>query len=211
MRAASSKALLGVMFLAAAFASGVGCTFLISFDDMPKKDAGAAPTDTTTSPQPTDTEPTSVPTTTTPTTTATTPPPDASVSSGCDRSLDLSRLSGCEHFAVPNAQICADNIDFAPYPYPGPASRDLVTCNAGSATCVQHCSGACAHLPDGVPDECDPCIGKTDGAYCGSELAWGTKGANVLIHCSRGAMSTSPGPQSCPTTCIAGGGAARCS
>jgi hypothetical protein len=61
-------------------------------------------------------------------------------------------------------------------------------------------------MPDGEPDECDPCGARNDGAYCGTELGWGTKTANLLVHCSNHAVVASPGPQVCTNPCASGSG-----
>jgi hypothetical protein len=185
------------------------CTFLITFDDQPKHDAGplTSPTNTNASSSGVDPFPT---TTTSPT--GTVQPFDAGPPIGsCDTSLDPRQVLGCEHFSVQGAQVCADNPDFTD-PYTSTISRDLITCDAPNAVCIQHCASRCAHLPDGFPDQCDTCSSRSlsDGDYCGSELGWVPKDANLLVHCRSGAMSQSSPPEVCLGTCVAASGLAHC-
>src|SRR5262245_34810816 len=98
---------MGRGFLLGGVLCSVGCTFLITFDDKPAKDAGAAPTSTTTFEPPPQFPPPLPPPHPTP------PPP----LDPCDRTLDLTKVDGCSAFTVPNAQICADRSYFAPYPF----------------------------------------------------------------------------------------------
>jgi hypothetical protein len=183
------------------------CTLLITFDDQPKHDAGPSPTTSNSSSSGEDPFPSA-----TPTTTSTAPPPDAGLPIGsCDNSLDPSKVLGCDNFGVQGAQVCADNPQLED-PYTSTISRDLITCNPPSAVCIQHCASRCAHLPEGFPDQCDTCSSRSlsDGDYCGSELGWISKDANILVHCRSGAISQSAPPQACAGTCVTGGGTARC-
>jgi hypothetical protein len=181
-------------------------------DATPKKtatpDAGYNP-----DPEPTDTV-SPYPTNTTPTSTTTVPydsgPPPSS--SGCDTSLNLTQVPGCNHF-IAGARACADNTNLQPYPFTTTKPHDVVTCNGTNASCVQHCTALCAHMPSGFPDECDNCAGKVDGTYCGTEMgSWQTKNNNLLVQCRSGVFQTSPAPINCINGCQsgAGRGTARC-
>ncbi len=159
---------------------GAGCTFLISFDDVPQTDAGGAEASVR-QPEPRDAE---------------IPEPsladagDASatvpVTPACDTTFPLSQVKGCEAF-VEGGQICADNPGLTAYP--GDRSTDVVTCSkTQGATCVRHCI-ACAHLPEGFPDQCDQCIGKPNGKYCGTDMGWQPQNFRLLVTCTNERMS----------------------
>ena len=202
---AAARTAAAVALLGASIAAAVGCTFLITFDDVPKRDAGTptatSPPDTTT--PPIDTIPTSTPFD------SGLPP----TSESCDTSLNRAQVNGCDQFSVPDAQVCAHDSSLSPYPFTSTVERDLVTCNEGAATCIVHCATRCVGLPSGSPDQCDHCAGRTNGLYCGSELSWVTKDSNLLVQCSSGAVATTPAPTRCTNTCVPGSpaGSARCS
>ena len=194
-----ARVLAGASMAAGVALAGGGCTLLVSFDDVPVRDAGAADSARIT--------PTATATATT-TAPPPPPPPDASPTDPCDRTLDLSRVKGCDTF-VANAQVCADHPAFAPYPFTSTRERDVVTCNKPDAICVEHCPTACAHLPAGFPDDCDRCAGKPDGEYCGSEMGWDARSYGLLVRCSAGRVAGTP--TACAVGCITGaGGTARC-
>lgn len=178
MRRALSTAL-GIAVTGALFVLGAGCTFLISFDDVPQSDAGGAPLDSSPGPQPSrdgDVEPA---------------PGDAGappipVTPACDTTFPLDQVKGCASF-VEGGQICADNPGLTAYP--GDRSTDVVTCSkTQGATCVRHCV-ACAHLPSGFPDQCDQCIGKPNGKYCGTDMGWQPENFRLLVTCTNDRMS----------------------
>jgi hypothetical protein len=205
---AAARTAAAVTLLGGSIAVAAGCTFLITFDDVPTHDAGTTTTTATTppdeTPPPVDTSP--IPT---PFDSGSTLPTGES----CDNTLNRSGIRGCNNFNAPDAEVCARDPSLSPYPFPGTIDRDLVTCNGGVATCVVHCTTRCAALPSGFPDQCDHCNGRTAGTYCGSELGWVAKDANVLVHCSSGSIATSPALDPCTNTCIPGSpaGSARCS
>jgi hypothetical protein len=202
MRLARKEALalraLALALVGPALVFGAGCTFLISFDDVPLRDAGVV-ADAFVRPPPIDTG------------VVTPPKPDAAPTDPCDRTADLKRIQGCNQF-VANGQACADNAAFDPYPFQSTVKRDVVTCNGGDAICLEHCTTACAHLPNGFPDECDMCTGKIDGDYCGSEMGWDARSYGLLVRCTSNVLATTPKPTACPDQCLAGDGkgTARC-
>lgn len=168
----------GVAVAAALLLACGGCTFLISFDDVPKNDAGTQP-DVTSRPPSLDTG-----------------TPDAVADSGddrgaipmmpaCDTSFPLEDVKGCANF-VEGGQVCADNAGLTSYP--GNRTTDVVTCSKTGATCVRHCV-ACAHNPPGFPDQCDQCIGMPDGRYCGTDMGWQPASFRLRVTCTNGRMS----------------------
>jgi len=181
---------------AALFWLGVGCTFLVSFDDVPTRDGGtdAGRRDARTFPT---TEPTDDPPPLPRRDASTTPPPVPT----CDPTFPLAQVTGCGSF-IEGAQVCASNPGIG-YPSGRDRTTDLVTCTRDGgvrASCVRHCPGigGCAALPNGFPDQCDACTGRTDGLYCGLELGWPSR---ILVTCSGGRMSARV---ACPLTCSNG-------
>lgn len=188
---------------AALLGMGAGCTFLISFDDVPAADAGVGPASTAPSikdsgaPSSQDAGAQD---------SGTVVPGAAEV---CDETFPTNTVKGCDKY-VDNGQICADtatNLSFAPgYD----ASADVVTCSrAGTphASCVKRClgPGKCAHNPNGFPDQCDQCAGKADGTHCGSEMAgWPPETFKLLITCGSDRISKTT--IACATTCNPKGG-----
>lgn len=165
---------------------GWGCTFLISFDE--EADGGSAATDDA-----------STPTTRDAGDGSTTTPRDAGDAAvlaepPCDTNFPLGQVSGCNTFQN-NGQACATNSSFTSYPAGYTRSNDIVTCqNTGGvakAICVRHCAGAggCASLPNGFPDQCDTCQGRTNGTYCGGDLGFTKDDAPLLVTCTSNKMS----------------------
>jgi hypothetical protein len=170
-----------------------GCTFLVSFDDVPNGGADVVPLpgrDTGGPPFREDARPLD---------SGTTPQPDT-----CDNQFPLKDVKGCENF-VENGQVCSDNRGIT-YPPGRDAATDVVTCtkiNGARAICVKHCTGpgGCAHLPDGFPDQCDQCTTKANGTYCGSEMVgWVNDNYRLLVTCTNGRMSARA---ACATGCDA--------
>ncbi|MDF2697724.1 MAG: hypothetical protein K0S65_6107 [Labilithrix sp.] len=162
------------------FVLGGGCTFLISFDDAPVEDAGApidlpdrsAPSRDTGAPVQPDVDSGDA-------------NPPIPVTPACDTTFPLDQVKGCATF-VEGGQICADNPGLTSYP--GDRTKDVVTCSKAGATCVRHCV-ACAHLPEGFPDQCDQCIGKVDGRYCGTDMGWQPDNFRLLVTCTNERMA----------------------
>lgn len=169
------SAALGAFVATAFLVLADGCTFLVQFDDVPPsvdatdtkpplRDSGADVADTLV--PGTDAEPDA-------------PPPYPS----CDQSFPLDQVEGCDLF-VDDAEVCADNSGITSYP--GDRSKDLVACSkTQGATCVRHCV-ACAHLPPGYPDQCDQCVDRPDGDYCGTDMGWQPKHFKLLVTCANG-------------------------
>jgi hypothetical protein len=73
--------------------------------------------------------------------------------------------------------------------WPNGLKDDRVTCRKGEEPLVVTCATGqgCVAMPDGYPDECDACEGKTDGTYCGRDFSsWSTKNAHQRIRCQGG-------------------------
>lgn len=174
-----------------------GCTFLVSFDDEPAPQVDASDAQV-------------VPDTNVPDvlTDPIAPPPDrvVPVTPACDTSFPLNEIEGCATF-VEGSEVCADSAGLTAYP--GDRSTDLVACSkTQGATCVRHCI-ACAHLPSGFPDQCDQCVDKDDGKYCGTEMGWQPIHFRLLVTCANHrVVSAAP----CSTACDSNGstGAALC-
>jgi hypothetical protein len=168
----------GSAFAGAVLLLGGGCTFLISFDDVPQTDAGA-PLDASEDRADDDT---GAPETVDDGGDERASPP---AMPACDTSFPLDEVEGCAVFNE-GAQACADNSSFSAYP--GDRSKDVVTCSKSGATCVRHCA-ACAHNPSGFPDQCDQCAGKLNGTYCGTDMGWVSADFRLRVTCTDQRMS----------------------
>jgi hypothetical protein len=158
---------------------GGGCTFLISFDEVPSDDAGVA-ADAKVEPRPTGEPDTGA----APADSGKDATPAVPVTPACDTTFPLNQVKGCGAF-IEGAQICADNTGLTAYP--GDRTKDVVTCSKAGATCVRHCA-ACSRLPEGFPDQCDQCVGK-DGKYCGTDMGWQPENFRLLVTCTNSRMS----------------------
>jgi hypothetical protein len=162
--------------LALAFASGLagasvlGCTLLISFDDVPLDGGGAEEASTPAS----DAGPTAQESSTPSEAAPAFPPP-------CDPKFPRAEVN-CDTARQP---ICGKRL--GSYPAGHDRANDLVTCSAGGATCVQHCPFGCAQMPAGFVDQCDDCNGRANGFYCGRELrGWVSENFDVAVECQNG-------------------------
>ena len=177
-----------------------GCTFLVSFDDIPQAQTKPdAAVDVVDAPSPPDAE--------VPVEAATESGTTVPVTPACDSTFPLDQIEGCATF-VEGAQICADNPGLTKYP--GDRTTDVVACSkTQGATCVRHCI-ACAHLPAGFPDQCDQCIGKPDGTYCGTDMGWQPEHFRLLVTCAgeRLKETTACSTKGCDS--VGGAGAAVC-
>ncbi len=198
MRRASRSAFV----LATAAVICAGCTFLVSFDDLPAEPDADLPTEAGSRQRDTGAADT-----------APVPKPDAGadappvpVTPGCDTAFPLDQVQGCASF-VDNAQVCADNSSITSYP--GDRTKDLVTCSkTAGATCVRHCV-ACARNPSGFPDECDQCTAKSNGKYCGTDMGWQPENFKLLVTCTSGRVaSVTPCTSGCDSK--GGTGSAAC-
>ncbi|MBX3202634.1 MAG: hypothetical protein KF894_31200 [Labilithrix sp.] len=160
--------------LAAASALATGCTFLISFDDVPEDaavvpvEAGAGERDAPAEAAPDVEEAGSDG--------GSFPPP-------CDPTfpLDAVDCTGLQR------ATCASSTAFASYPAEGDRANDLVVCSGGRAVCVQHCPSGCAVMPGGFPDQCSDCAGRSDGYYCGRDLrGWAPETFDLAVQCREG-------------------------
>jgi hypothetical protein len=162
--------------IALAFGSGVialgfvaGCTFLISFDDVPQD--AAAPETSTPAVDAGGTQDRSPPAEAAPPF----PPP-------CDPTFPVGQVN-CNGARQPT---CGSRL--TTYPAGKDRTNDLVVCNANAtATCVQHCPFGCALMPAGFADQCDDCEGRPDGYYCGRELrGWTADDFDLAVQCQGG-------------------------
>ncbi len=176
-----------------------GCTFLVSFEDMPGlEDAGGSRPDVVTRDR-------QVPTTPEEPITPVDAGSDAAVvfPPPCDPSFPLDAVA-C---GGANGSVCARTL--ASYPSGHDPGSDLVRCGPGGATCVQHCPFGCAEMPNGFSDQCDPCNGRRDGYYCGHELAGSpTENADLAIRCESGTRAEAAvcGRNRCAAPCSRDGG-----
>jgi hypothetical protein len=142
-----------------------GCTFLISFDEVdPGDDAGDdAPFRD---------------------------PPDVRVDAPADAGLDpsardaLANPDACE--GNQDGKYCAGNL----VAWDGGNKDDLITCKAQVVSGVRLCEQGvgCIRMLTGYPDQCDECTNKTDGTYCGRDMAgWESKNAETRVRCQNGA------------------------
>jgi hypothetical protein len=180
-----------VLFAAIA-TSAFGCTFLVTFDDLPKDQAefttpDARPRDgassgTTSSSGGSD---------------ATQPEDDAasggdantSSSDPCSGKLDSKYCNGTD--------IVVD----------GGGANDLVTCLGGKKVGSTTCTSSCKQMPAGSPDECDQCGTKANGNYCGDDFfGWHPANANTRVQCTGGAIAETV----VCTTCMGAGPNATC-
>lgn len=187
MRRATAGAALGGGLVAALLA---GCTFLVSFDEVPIDDAGI-------------TSPTSRPPDVAVVDAGENPTGDADVrADAADSSIDYSKACNGQ----PDGKYCNGNqivVD-------GGSGDDLVTCLNGKTVSVKRCStgSGCVRMPSGFPDECDQCQGKATGLYCGDDFAgWHPMNARARIRCDNNAIV---GNIICTTACVGTGPTAAC-
>jgi hypothetical protein len=167
-----------------------GCTFLVSFDDVPGDDAAAPMT--------------------------TSRPPDVNVTdSGPDQRAPAPDASdgpegGADYSAVctglPDGKYCNGNqivVDAG-------SKDDLITCLNGKAVSVKLCpkGSGCQRMVSGYPDECDECEGRANGQYCGDDFpGWHPLNARARIRCDNGAIV---GSLICANQCTGTGPGATC-
>ncbi len=103
------------------------------------------------------------------------PPPD----SGKPPPDPVANPAACKQKA--SGKYCSGNrIDWT-----GGKYNDLITCADGSVGAVRLCGGAgCIRFQGQYPDECDGCVDKADGTYCGNELkGWSVINGNSVVKC----------------------------
>jgi hypothetical protein len=194
-RALSPPILVGALFV-----FGEGCTFLVSFDDVAPDDA-STPIEAPVRPPPE--RDTGAPE---PELDSGDASPKVPTTPACDTSFPLAQVKGCATF-VQDGQICADSPAITEYP--GDRTRDVVTCSKAGATCVRHCV-ACAHLPSGFPDQCDQCMGKPNGTYCGTDMGWQPDNFRLLVTCKNERMATATACSASGCDSKGGTGSAAC-
>ena len=177
-------------FAAAAAAFLAGCTFLVTFDEVPSDDGGSAvpiarPPDVNAAETGAD---------------ATATEPDGSASG------DASAGYSAACIGQPDGKYCNGNqvgVD-------GGGKDDLITCLNGKTVSVKPCSkgSGCQRMVSGYPDECDECMGRANGQYCGDDFAgWHPLNARSRIRCDNGAIV---GSLICATQCTGSGPNAIC-
>lgn len=168
-------------------ALAVGCTLIVSFDAEP--DGAVVEPDASTVIPPEDaSQPKPGPTTDGSVTPPTATPEAGSAMPECKELPPIFWACGQE------AWLCGRRLS----DYPADKDNDILRC-AGVATCRAKCPAGCLRL-DSPDDECDPCKGKADGAYCGRDLGWTTRNANVSVRCMAGkhASNKACGSGTCP-------------
>jgi hypothetical protein len=143
-----------------------GCTFLITFDDVPGALEGGADTS------------------------APIGPPDVRID-GNGAGPDGAADAGPDvRDAIANPEACKRNLDGKycggdQISWPG-SKDDLVTCKGGVVQNVKFCATGigCIRMLNGYPDQCDECATKTDGTYCGRDMpGWDAVNANFRVRC----------------------------
>lgn len=179
----------GVAIAAIAFGLA-GCTFLVTFDDLPTDDAGlgipdARPKNDVVVP---DTNEPDVPIVV---------EEDAALP---DASVDYS--GACT--AKPDGKYCNGNV----VNVDAGSRDDLVTCLNGMTVSSKLCTNGCTRMPTGFPDECDQCQGKATGLYCGDDFfGWHPLNKNTRIRCDNNAIV---GNLICSNGCTGTGPTASC-
>jgi hypothetical protein len=157
--------------LALAAGSGVAsCSLLVQFDDAPGGacDGGVCADDVTTLEE---------------------APAGGDAGGGGDGAdgappVDGAAEAGVDHYApcgnLASGYYCATD---GLHGYAG-SQDDLVHCVDGGIGQAVFCDGGCLPLPAPFPDACNPCVGHTDGLYCGRDLAgFPAVNADFLIQC----------------------------
>ena len=181
--------------LLAAFASGVvGCTFLVTFEDLPKDEGELEGR-----PDARSTNDVFVPDTNTPEPEDSGTPIEDSAAVA-DATVDYS--NAC--VGKPDGKYCNGNkivVDAG-------SRDDLVTCLNGETIGAKLCTNGCVRMPTNFPDECDQCEGKPAGLYCGDDFfGWHPANKNTRIRCDNGAIS---GNLICANACTGTGPNAAC-
>lgn len=169
--------------LAVGLASSAGCTWLITFDEVPREDAvDAATADDVAAP----------------------PPRDAAPADAGRADVDLASIASCE--GKPSGLYCGNNQITA---YPG-SRDDLVTCDGGRVVQVTSCDrgAGCIRMANPRPDQCDGCWRLADGFWCGRDLlGWSRENANLRVQCQAGGLvDITP----CAGTCVSSGARSSC-
>jgi hypothetical protein len=179
-------------FTAAGAAMLAGCTFLIPFDDVALPDDGGGGGSETSNGF------------------------DGGAGSDADDPVDSALRDGASvRDALANPDACVGKTDgkycggdLITWPPPG-TKDDLITCTK-SVVSVRTCTGGlgCIRMINGYPDQCDECVAKADGFYCGRDMTgWDAKNAEQRVHCqNKGEV----GLQLCANGCTSMGAASFC-
>lgn len=162
-----SRFLARVLGTAAAATMIAGCTFLISFDDVPGPGGASADGPTVVNAPDVRVDAPQV-------------TPDGSTDAGADARDAIANPDAC--VAFPDGLYCGGN----QITWPVANKDDLVTCKNHVVSNVRYCAdiGGCIRMLNGFPDQCDECAKKADGFYCGRDMGgWETKNLNSLVHC----------------------------
>lgn len=167
----------------------VGCSLLVTFDELPADDSGIA--------------------------LPTARPPDVSVvDGGADASAPADGGPATDA-AVDYSAVCTGKADGKycngnQIGVDGGSSDDLITCLNGKTANVKPCAtgNGCVRMPSGFPDECDQCQGKANGLYCGDDFTgWHPMNAKTRIRCDNDAIV---GNLICQNACVGTGPGASC-
>ena len=159
-------AAVGAAFVALAL---LGCTFLISFDEVAEAGPGVPPRPDRREveiPEPGDD--------------GGGEPPEDSGEVLADANVDYSQA--CVGKA--DGKYCNGHGVSVPSGSP----EDLVICLGGMTAKVVACE-RCQRFLSGFPDECDQCKNKANGQYCGDDFSgWHPKNANARVRCDEGGI-----------------------
>lgn len=195
-------------------ACAAGCTFLVSFDDVPSAgepadegspDAGRGRTSSSSSSSSSSSgssgDTSSSSSSSSSSGTVEKFPPD------CDGNVNLGDIS-CGNYTRAE---CGSEPGVT-----GIEANDLVECDAAKQPqCVRHCPNGCAEMPSGFPDQCDDCFGKPNGTYCAKDFRnWDPKNAVFAIRCQDGRKAEhtncSDTATACATKCTTGTASPSC-
>lgn len=193
--------------------SAVGCTFLISFDDVPRAeepiDDGTVDSGRRSSSSSSSSGDTSSSSSSSSASSASSSGTVEVFPPACDENFDLGTV-GCGNY--PRAE-CGDEPGLTGTELP---ASDLLECDATKQPqCLRHCPHGCVKMPNGFPDACDDCNGKADGTYCTSEFRnWPASNAVFLFECQGGNVvdktNCSDMGQACKPMCTAGVAGSSC-
>jgi hypothetical protein len=170
---------------------GAGCTFLISFDDVPQPVDGGG-LDSQVPLGPPDVRVDAIVT------------PEGGAEAGKDALADaLANPDACK--GKLDGKYCGGNTIV----WPGDKD-DLITCKTNVVASVRLCTSGvgCIRMINGYPDQCDECGSKADGVYCGRDMAgWDPKNADTRVRCQNKAEV---GLLLCAAGCSSNGTASFC-
>jgi hypothetical protein len=168
-------------------AASTGCTWLISFDEIPRPDDGVDA-------EPPDGGDAAIEAA----------PREAGPADAGRADVDLTALASCQ--GKSNGLYCGNNQLVA---YPG-SRDDLVACDGGRVVAVTYCDrgAGCIRMANPRPDQCDGCWRLADGYWCGRDVAgWSAENANVRVQCQAGGLvDITP----CSGLCVSNGARSSC-